>query len=84
LKQQQQISIFVVPVFIFKMQSQSTAKRKNAVDFTMRDTSTCATEIDSKSFVQSILGEQVVCTLSDGRKASGRLMCVDRLYVHSP
>jgi hypothetical protein len=37
--------------------------------------------VDSKVFVQSILGHTVVCTLSDGRTATGRLVCVDRLYV---
>lgn len=46
---------------------------------TMTDPSTVA--IDSGVFVQSILGQMVVCTLSDGRTASGRLVCVDRLYV---
>jgi hypothetical protein len=36
-------------------------------------------EINTKTFVRSILGQKVVCTLSDGQTASGRLICVDRL-----
>jgi hypothetical protein len=32
-----------------------------------------------RQVVSSLLGSHVVCTLRDGRKASGTLVCVDRL-----
>jgi small nuclear ribonucleoprotein (snRNP)-like protein len=36
-------------------------------------------KINSRTFVQHLLGQRVVCTLTDGRTATGRLVCVDRL-----
>jgi len=35
--------------------------------------------MDSRAFVRSILGQTVVCTMTDGRTATGRFLCVDRL-----
>mmetsp|Transcript_18865 Transcript_18865/g.24273 ORF Transcript_18865/g.24273 Transcript_18865/m.24273 type:complete len:102 (+) Transcript_18865:79-384(+) len=35
--------------------------------------------VDSKAAVQSLLGCKVRCTLNDGRVATGRLVCLDRM-----
>jgi small nuclear ribonucleoprotein (snRNP)-like protein len=37
---------------------------------------------DAKEIVRRLLGCSVVCRLVDGRTVSGRLVCVDRLYVN--
>ena len=39
--------------------------------------------MDSHAFVRSILGQTVVCTMTDGRKITGIFLCIDRLCVHS-
>jgi hypothetical protein len=36
-------------------------------------------DVDSMDFVRSILGQRVVCKLSDGRTATGIFVCIDRL-----
>lgn len=38
---------------------------------------------DAIETVRKLIGSTVICTLSDGRKIQGRLLCVDRLYVPS-
>ena len=75
--------------YVTSLQKQSRIKMGNFLaephifgsDTTMTEDHTSPENVDSRVFVQSILGQRVVCTLSDGRTAMGRLMCVDRLYV---
>ena len=31
--------------------------------------------------MESLLGKTLKCTLDDGRTATGKLVCIDRLYV---
>lgn len=31
--------------------------------------------------IRQLLGSRIICTLADGRRAEGKLICVDRLYV---
>jgi hypothetical protein len=47
------------------------------------DTTTMITNDSSSSelFVQKLLGQKVICTLLDNRTATGRFICLDRLYV---
>jgi small nuclear ribonucleoprotein (snRNP)-like protein len=44
-----------------------------------RDEPTKSKQINSRIFLQNLLGHRVVCTLTDGRTATGDFECVDRL-----
>lgn len=46
------------------------------------DSNTAETHDDRAArYMKNILGEKVVCTLDDGRKATGQFICMDRLCV---
>lgn len=41
--------------------------------------SSCCFGGDPKAVVKELLGCKIICSLSDGRTVTGRLVCVDRL-----
>jgi hypothetical protein len=67
------------------MMSQSSEKDRSLAIVsdaaTEKDAAVTAKDVANKhqTAVSLLLGSQIVCTLRDGRKARGKLVCVDRL-----
>jgi hypothetical protein len=58
-------------------------KKQTTMTTTTNDKDKLLAKLNDKSsqrnFILNLLGEKVICTLSDGRTASGRFICLDRL-----
>lgn len=77
----QVISVLSLSRQAAQMRDLNTPPARSVVSEHYLSAMTTERNINSRIFVQHLLGQRVVCTLSDGRTATGRLLCLDRLCV---